>query len=150
MANYIDNDKITKSLCDWQDLNRERVAQGLAEVDLPRDVQRAIIDLAEGMTTRHNFRNYSWHDDMISDGVLAGWRAASKFDRFREKGTAVGFLNFCIWRAFGAVIKKQNENLEEMKKLMLDETYASFDEGDGDQIVSKNALISEHSINDMD
>lgn len=144
--NYVDNDRLTAELCEWQD----KMAETGQEIEMPKFVQTSIVELANGMTTRHNFRNYSWHDDMISDAIFVAWKAAHKFDRNREKGTAVGFLNFCMWRAMAGVIKREKAASDELKNLMMDETYESFEAGEDGQHVSKHTMISMFTMNDME
>lgn len=148
--NYIDKQALYDEIVKWQDETAAAVEVGQEAPPMPESVGRAIIDMSYGLSTRYNFREYSWVDEMIGDGIEAAIKAVPKFDRNHPKKNPFGFLNFIIWRAFVNRITVENNFIEFKTELMLDETVEAYNRGelDSDAQISKASMIETYTLND--
>lgn len=130
MANYVEKARLHEELI--QHLANVKQAEALGQPPpRPSDfIGNAIIKIANGLANKHNFRNYTWKDEMISDGVLAAVRAINKYDpvRMTQNGepNPYGYFTQCIYWEFIARInneKKQNDIKVEILKDVSDEIY---------------------------
>lgn len=147
--NYVDKQKLYESLCDWKNRCDAAEAEGTPKPKLPDYVGQSIMLCAEGMSQRPNFRNYTYRDEMVGDGIVAAVKAMNKFDPYRKGKNGdvnpFGFINLCVWRAFLNRITSE-KNIQKAKvDSMLDpgtDHYSTLD-GDDDyhEIGDKSDLI---------
>ena len=149
MANYVDKEALYDDIVNWQDAVASAQAAGVEPPIMPNSVGAAILEIANGMATRWNFRDYSWIDEMVGDGIEAATRAVAKFDRGHEKRNPFGFLTFVIWRAFVTRLKLEKKLHEDKMKMMLDETFEGYERGEfDDNELSKTGMIGLYALND--
>ena len=149
MANYVDKEALYDDIVNWQDAVALAGTTGAEPPVMPRSVWMAILEIANGMATRWNFRDYSWIDEMVGDGIEAATRAVVKFDRTHEKKNPFGFLTFVIWRAFVNRLKLEKKLHEDKMKMMLDETFDGYERGEfDDNELSKTGMIGLYALND--
>ena len=107
-SGYWDSDRFNddlvkhKGACEYAELHK------LEEPRFPEYLGKCFIDLAYGLADRPNFRNYTYIDDMISDGIercLSGWR---NFDPNVNKNS-YGYFTVAVWYAFLQRIAKGNQ-----------------------------------------
>lgn len=148
MANYVDKEELYNDLCVWQDLCAEATAAGQEPPRIPEKIGSVILDISNNLGNRHNFRNYTFIDEMISDGCLAAVRAAHMFDRTHEKKNPFGFFTFVIWRAFVTRIKKEKQEHASKMEMLLDETIDAYDVMPGDEVnLSRAGMIETYTLN---
>lgn len=148
MANYVDKEALYDDIVNWQDAVALAGTTGAEPPVMPRSVGMAILEIANGMATRWNFRDYSWIDEMVGDGIEAATRAVVKFDRTHEKKNPFGFLTFVIWRAFVNRLKMEKKLHEDKMKMMLDETFDGYERGEfDDHEISKSGMIDLYTFN---
>ena len=149
MANYVDKKALYDEIVNWQDAVAAAEAAGTEPPVMPRSVGLAILEIANGMATRWNFRDYSWIDEMVGDGIEAAIRAVAKFDRTHEKKNPFGFLTFVIWRAFVNRLKLEKKLHGDNMKMMLDENFDCYERGEfDDHTLDKSGMISLYALND--
>lgn len=146
--NYVDKQKLYESLCEWKIKCDEAEAQGLPNPKLPDYVGKSIMLCSEGMAQRPNFRNYTYKDEMIGDGIVAAVKAMNKFDPFRKGKNGdvnpFGFINRCIWYAFLNRLKSEKSIQAAKIESMLDpgtEHYSTLDGDDFSELNDKSELI---------
>lgn len=129
--NYVDNDELYRVLCEWHEQKEIALAEGKDPPRLPEYVGEVILKQVEGMAMRYNFRNYTWIEEMKGEGIIKAVAAMNKFDPTRVgrsgKVNPFGFINFVIWRAFGGVISSEKKRNEELKNMMTDPGYQSYE-----------------------
>lgn len=133
--NYVDKKQLYDSLCEWKQRGDLAEEQGLERPKLPDDVGLAIMQIAEGMANRPNFRNYTWKEEMIGDGIVAAVKAMNKFDPFRKgkngEVNPFGFISLCVWRAFLNRIKSEKNINKAKVDSMFDPSTETFSTIDG-------------------
>ena len=109
---------------------------------MPDVIGHAILKIADGLSRRYNFRNYTYIDEMREDGIYMAIRAVKNFDPSKSNN-AFGYFNFVIWRAFTTRIKSEKKEYDIKMSLLKDPMYLGYESsvGEVDQ-VDKDRLIS--------
>lgn len=70
---YISNKHLYQMIIDWYATDKE---------DPPIELVKGIMQICTRLGTRHNFRNYTWNEDMVQNGIEACFKALKlrKFD----------------------------------------------------------------------
>ena len=149
MANYVEKEVLYEEIVRWQDARAVAIEAGEEPPVMADMIARAIMETAYGLGNRWNFKDYSWVDEMILDGIEAGMKAVAKFDRNHPKKNPFGFISFVIWRAFVIRIRSEKDFQAFKMELLLDETIDAHANGEGDDSdVSKAGLIEQYTLNE--
>ena len=128
MSNYIDKEVLHKELCEHLERVKDAQSKGLP-LPIPSNIiGKAIIDIATGLSHKHNFRNYSWKDEMIDDGIVAATSAINKYDPTRSQNP-FGFFTQCIYWAFQGRIKRENDENKQKREYMKSVLDDFYDDG---------------------
>ena len=142
MSNYVDKAVLHEELC--KHIEKVKAAQEAGRpLPTPSNlIGQAIIDIATRLAWKHNFRGYSWRDEMIDDGIMAATSAINKYDPERSQNP-FGFFTQCIYWAFQSRIRKENEENKQKREYMksvLDDFYDDGPDGVHHEI-DKEAII---------
>ena len=66
---YVDNKKFYEEIVKYRQKVRECQEQGLEEPRIPDYIGECIYKIAEKLSTKPCFANYSYRDEMVSDGI---------------------------------------------------------------------------------
>jgi DNA-directed RNA polymerase specialized sigma24 family protein len=109
-----------------------------------------LVKIAEGLSYKYNFINYTWKDEMVGDALVKMYAALqSKKFRIDSEFSPFGYFNQIAWHAFCNRIKKekrQHDGLEEYKQRVYEDAmhdpsfqghiyvkpHLESDENDGD------------------
>jgi len=83
---YVDNKKLYESIVEYKQLCINAKKQKQPKPPIPDYVGRAILLIAQRLAMKPNFANYSFVDDMISDGVE---NCVSYFDNFDRQSIPI-------------------------------------------------------------
>lgn len=77
---YVNKDELRDALRDYRDdcLRAEEAGETIPEVT--RYIGESILQIATGLSQKYNFRNYSFVNDMIMDGVVQCLKYIRSFD----------------------------------------------------------------------
>ena len=103
---YVSKEELTKAIDLWQHECRLAAENNHSEPVMPDIIGQAILDIAEKLSHRYNWRSYTYRDEMVSDAILASVIAIRKFDSGRTRNP-FGFLTRVVWRAFVARVVKE-------------------------------------------
>lgn len=135
-VNYVDKKLLYEELCEWKVRCDAALAEGKKKPALPNSVGLVIMSMARHMGSRGNFRNYTFIDEMISDGIVDAVRAANSFDpkRLGRAGEVnpFGFLSLIIWRSFTSRILNERKKQATKVAMMIDPTYETYTTDDGE------------------
>lgn len=85
VTDYIDNDKLTKAIIAYNIRHADRMEKGLKQEIMPDIIGHAILKIAHGIGSKHNFRNYTYHDEMVDDAIVQAVYSVTKFDMNKFK-----------------------------------------------------------------
>lgn len=146
-TNYVDKQKLYEVLCEWHTRKSQALEIGQKAPKLPDYVGKCIIMIAEGLAKRGNFRNYTWIEEMVGDGIVNAVNAMNKFDptRKNKKGEVnpFGFINLVVWRAFTSMIGDEKKKLKAKYDMMLDPEYNAYTGDDNSDHEIDNSGLNE-------
>lgn len=141
---YVEKEAFLEEIVLYQEACRAALAAGKPEPRIPDCIGHRLISIAEGIGSRYNFRNYTWVDEMILDGVEAAVRAVKKFDPNHEKRNPFGYFTRCIWWSFLSTMEVEKRTHKTKMDMMMDPNLLTFETMDGDEgdfTVGKDELL---------
>lgn len=108
-SHYVDNKKFLAALIDYKKSIDEAKSNGLPIPQVPRYIGECFIKIATHLSYKSNFINYTFKDDMISDGIENCLTAASKFDP-EKSSNPFAYYTQIIYFAFIRRIQKEKKH----------------------------------------
>ena len=68
-VHYVDNKKFLEAMKDWKEECREAEEMGEEKPRVSNYIGECFLKIANGLSFRPNFINYTYRDEMISDGI---------------------------------------------------------------------------------
>ena len=113
---YIDNEAFKVALKEYAEQRKVTIQNNLPEPQVSNYIAMCFLKIAKGVGTKHNFRNYSYLDDMIQDAVFTCLKNIKSFDP--DRGTSpFSYFTQCVWYAFLGTIKAEKRK-EQLKRDM--------------------------------
>jgi DNA-directed RNA polymerase specialized sigma subunit len=138
-AHYVDNKKFLAALIEYREQVVEAEKQGLERPRVSNYLGECFIKIATHLSYKSNFINYSFKDDMISDGIENCLTAVGKFDPARSSNP-FAYYTQVIYFAF--VRRIQKEKKQQATK------YKFLENIDIDQIITQ-AEGNEEMVNHL-
>ena len=131
---YINNEDFLKALVEYKAKKKDAETKGLPEPRIPNYIGECFMKIAEGLSHKPNFINYTYRDEMISDGIENCLQYFNNFDPNKSKNPFAYFTQV-IYFAFLRRIQKEKKQLYVKYKAteqmgILDE-YEMFELEDG-------------------
>jgi len=110
MANYVDNKQLYAVILDYKVKVKDAKENEQPKPKIPNYVGECILLIAKRLSTKPNFVNYSYRDEMISDGIE---NCISYFDNFDPAKSDNPFAYFTqiIYFAFLRRIQKEKKQV---------------------------------------
>ena len=127
--NFIDNKEFyaaMKAYIASIELAKER---GEPKPRIPRYIGKCFLDIAEHLSTRPNFSNYMYRQDMVMDAVENCVVCCNRFDPTKSSNPFSYFTQVC-WYAFIRRISKEKKQIEICDKLISKSGFEEFFVGD--------------------
>jgi DNA-directed RNA polymerase specialized sigma subunit len=113
---YVDNSKLYDVLCDYKKKYINTVEIGEEKPRIPEYVGEAILKIAQRLSTKPQFKNYPYRDDMISDGYMNCLLYIDNFDPGKSSNPFAYFTQI-IYYAFLRKIQGEKKHLYIQYKL---------------------------------
>lgn len=149
-THYVDNKQLYAVIIEYRAACAEAAKQELPKPIIPDYVGECILMIAKRLSTKPNFVNYSYRDDMISDGIE---NCISYFDNFDPSKSDNPFAYFTqiIYYAFLRRIQKEKKQIYIKHKTA--EHSMLFNElveqGEGDEVMFSPADFDSENISDF-
>ena len=127
---YVDNKKFLQAMVEW----RETWPNELKETIKPpvsNYVGECFLKIATHLSCRPNFINYTYRDEMISDGIENCLQYAQNFNPEKSKNPFAYFTQI-IYYAFLRRIQKEKKQTHVRNKIIEKSNYVSFTTMEGD------------------
>ena len=127
--NFIDNKEFyaaMKAYIAEIELAKER---GEPKPRIPRYIGKCFLDIAEHLSTRPNFSNYMYRQDMVMDAVENCVVCCNRFDPTKSSNPFSYFTQVC-WYAFIRRIGKEKKQIEICDKIISKCGFEEFFVGD--------------------
>jgi len=113
--NYVDKEKLYQEIVKYRKRCEECENSGLDVPKVSDPIAKDIMAIAKNMAEKHNFRGYSFREDMIGDGILDACRAVANYNI--EKKNPFGYFSLIIQRAFVRRIEAEKGYLYQKHKV---------------------------------
>jgi DNA-directed RNA polymerase specialized sigma subunit len=113
-AHYVDNKKFLAALLEYKEAVDLAAAEGREQPQVTRYIGECFIKIATHLSYKSNFINYTFRDDMVSDGIENCLTAAAKFDPTKSSNP-FAYYTAAITNSFTRVlnIEKRNQNIRD-------------------------------------
>tara|TARA_E500000178_G_scaffold316782_1_gene336831 strand:+ start:19 stop:609 length:591 start_codon:yes stop_codon:yes gene_type:complete len=148
---YVDNKKLLQSMIEYREMISSAKNEGKPRPRVPSYIGECIMKISQHLSYRPNFINYTYKDDMISDGIENCLLYIDNFNPEKSKNPFAYFTQI-IYYAFIRRIQKEKKQTYvkfksfEQASLMLD--LAGEGKDSGSNPVNQNFLEFIH--NNMD
>jgi len=107
-SHYVDNKKFLQALIEYRDQIDKASAEGKLQPQVPNYIGECFIKIATHLSYKSNFINYTFKDDMISDGIENCLTAVAKFDPAKSSNPFAYYTQI-IYFAFLRRIQKEKK-----------------------------------------
>ncbi len=98
---------------------------------MPDSIGIAILKICEGISMRHNYRGYTYRDEMVRDAIVDCVRGVKKYDGTKNSNP-FGYFSVAAERAFWSRMEKEKRAHQTKMDLSFDPDTRTFDTQDGD------------------
>ena len=123
-AHYVDNKKFYEALVAYRQQVDDAAAQGKETPIVPDYIGECFIKIATHLSYKANFINYTFKDDMISDGIENCLTAVAKFDPAKSTNPFAYYtqiIYFAFIRRIQKEKKQQSTKYELIRNMDIDE-----------------------------
>lgn len=107
---YINNADFLQALIEYKQKCKESKSKKAAPPAIPNYIGECFMKIAEGLSHKPNFINYTYRDEMISDGIENCLMYFDNFDETKSKNPFAYFTQI-IYYAFLRRIQKEKKQL---------------------------------------
>ena len=130
-AHYVDNKMFLQAMKDWKDQCKEAEEMGEETPRISDYIGECFLKIANGLSYRPNFINYTYRQEMISDGIENCLQYIHNFDPDKSKNPFSYFTQI-IYYAFIRRIQKEKKQSHIKNKMIEKRSYDSFVTMEGD------------------
>jgi DNA-directed RNA polymerase specialized sigma subunit len=131
---YVDNEKFLQEMTVFRNAVLEAKEKNLERPLVPNYIGTCLFKIATHLARKPNFANYTFKDDMVSDGVENCLLYIDNFDPEKSKNPFAYFTQI-IYYAFLRRIQKEKKHLYIKYKCMQNEVINSLIENNGEDLV---------------
>ena len=116
-AHYVNNKQFLAALIEYKEALDKAKAAGEEPTRVPRYIGECFIKIATHLSYKSNFINYTFRDDMVSDGIENCLTAVAKFDPTKSSNPFAYYTQI-IYFAFIRRIQKEKKQQATKYKLI--------------------------------
>ena len=109
-VHYIDNKEFHAAMIAWKELCKEAEEAGEEKPQVTNYIGECFLKIANGLSYRPNFINYTYRSEMVSDGIENCLQYIHNFDPEKSKNPFAYFTQI-IYYAFLRRIQKEKKHL---------------------------------------
>lgn len=125
MSNYINGRELFEEMCVYHEAYKITQAAGLERPPITDKIANAIMQIANRMSASHNFANYSFRGDMVSDAILKCFQKIHLFDPLKSENT-FAYISQISHNAFINRIKIEQNQTSVKAKLIREKMSDEF------------------------
>jgi len=114
---YVDNKKFLQAMTEYRDKCRKAEEKGRKKPPVTNYIGECFLKIANHLSYRPNFINYTYRDDMISDGIENCLQYMSNFDPDKSDNPFAYFTQI-IYYAFIRRIQKEKKQMQVKAKII--------------------------------
>jgi len=114
---YVDNKKFLVAMTEYRELRIKAEEEGKKRPQVTNYIGECYLKIANHLSYRPNFINYTYRDDMISDGIENCLQYMDNFDPEKSKNPFAYFTQI-IYYAFIRRIQKEKKQQQVKQKMI--------------------------------
>ena len=114
---YVDNKKFLQAMIEYRDKCRKAEEKNRKKPDVTNYIGQCFLKIANHLSYRPNFINYTYRDDMISDGIENCLQYMNNFDPDKSDNPFAYFTQI-IYYAFIRRIQKEKKQMQVKAKII--------------------------------
>jgi hypothetical protein len=145
MAHYVNNKEFLAAMIEYRNARIKAEEAGEPKPRVPEYVGECIYKIATHLSYKPNFINYSYKDEMISDGIENCLQYINNFNPEKSNNPFAYFTQI-IYYAFLRRIAKEKKQTYIRGKLILDMPFDTFDThgADGEDMAAYQNVYAEY------
>ena len=116
-VHYIDNKEFHQAMIEWKEKCTEAEEAGEEKPPVTNYIGECFLKIANHLSYRPNFINYTYRDDMISDGIENCLQYMNNFDPDKSDNPFAYFTQI-IYYAFIRRIQKEKKQMQVKAKII--------------------------------
>jgi len=128
---YVDNKKLFEAMKDFKELCKENEEMGEPRPPVSHYIGECFLKIANGLSYKPNFVNYTYKDEMVSDGIENCLQYLYNFNPEKSNNPFAYFTQI-IYYAFIRRIQKEKKQTHIKYRIIEKEEYRTYDTLPGD------------------
>ena len=150
-THYVDNKKFLEAMIEYRDKCEKAKKRNRKKPDVTNYIGECFLKIANHLSYRPNFINYTFRDDMISDGIENCLQYLDNFNPEKSNNPFAYFTQI-IYYAFVRRIQKEKKQVTIKQKLIMEANYDDLSLQPGEdrefknqftEFLQKNTVIDE-------
>ena len=138
---YVDNKKFLVAMTEYRELRIKAEEEGQKRPQVTNYIGECYLKIANHLSYRPNFINYTYRDDMISDGIENCLQYMDNFDPAKSKNPFAYFTQI-IYYAFIRRIQKEKKQQQVKQKMIANFGEENMmDQLEGDDTVYQSQML---------
>ena len=129
---YVNNKEFLQAISDWKELVKEAESAGEEQPPVTNYIGECFLKIAQHLSYRPNFINYTFREEMISDGIENCLQYVNNFNQEKSKNPFSYFTQI-IYYAFIRRIQKEKKQSHVKHKMIEKAMVPTFDQNPLDQ-----------------
>tara|TARA_A100001388_G_scaffold78557_1_gene56298 strand:- start:478 stop:1041 length:564 start_codon:yes stop_codon:yes gene_type:complete len=130
-VHYVDNKKFHQAMIEWKEQCKDAEESGSEPPRISNYIGECFLKIANGLSYRPNFINYTYRQEMISDGIENCLQYIHNFDPEKSKNPFAYFTQI-IYYAFIRRIQKEKKQSHVKHKMIEKQDFAQYTTMPGD------------------
>jgi DNA-directed RNA polymerase specialized sigma subunit len=138
---YVDNKKFLQAMVEYRNLRIKAEEESTKRPQVTNYIGECYLKIANHLSYRPNFINYTYRDDMISDGIENCLQYMDNFDPEKSKNPFAYFTQI-IYYAFIRRIQKEKKQQQVKQKMIANfGEEQMMDQLEGDDTVYQSQML---------
>jgi DNA-directed RNA polymerase specialized sigma24 family protein len=141
-SHYVDNKLLLEALIEWRKELKEAAKKKLPKPQVPEYVAICMMKMADRLSQKAGFINYTYRSDMIGDSLESGLRYIHNFNP-EKSNNPFAYITQIIHNAFIRRIQKEQKQLYiKMKIVDQSDFINSYERQEGDSTQYNNSYVT--------
>ena len=147
---YVNNKEFTQAVAEHNEAVKLAVSKGKTPPQMSNYIGECIYKIATRLSTRPNFINYTYRDEMICDAIENCIQYIGNFN-VEKSNNAFAYITQICYYAFLRRIQKEKKQVFIKQQMTMDITQDTFDTIDGDTtgITNTNVEWMQENMNQV-
>ena len=138
---YVDNKKFLEEMVIYRDKVNNAKNDNRKKPDVPNYIGECFLKIANHLSYRPNFINYTYRDDMISDGIENCLQYMSNFDPNKSTNPFAYFTQIIYYAFIRRIQKEKKQQLVKQKLIANAGVENIMDRLEGDDAQYRSQLL---------